>query len=104
MGWWFYAIVSAVAASATAILSKVGVKDVPSNLATAIRTAVVLVVAWGIVLGSGEHASLRNIKVSTTVFLRPCFGILHERRTYGLVVLRDRFYHGSLNNRDPVQG
>jgi len=69
MGWWFYAIVSAVAASATAILSKVGVKDVPSNLATAIRTAVVLVVAWGIVLGSGEHASLRNIKVSSTVFL-----------------------------------
>ena len=47
MTWWMYAFASALAASATAILAKIGINGVPSNLATAVRTAVVLVVACG---------------------------------------------------------
>lgn len=62
MTWWIYALLSALAAAATAILAKVGVKDVPSNLATAVRTLVVLVFAWGIVFVAGEQHSLRDIK------------------------------------------
>ena len=46
MPWWSYAIISAGAASATAVLAKLGVSGVPSNLATAVRTAVVLPLAW----------------------------------------------------------
>ena len=55
MSWWIYALVSAIAAAATAILAKIGVEAVPSNLATAVRTSVVLVFAWGIVFATGEH-------------------------------------------------
>jgi len=65
----FYAFLSAIAAGATAVLAKIGVRDVPSNLATAIRTAVVLVFAWGIVLARGETAGLREVKGRTLVFL-----------------------------------
>lgn len=69
MAWWFYAIVSAVAASATAILAKIGVKDVPSNLATAFRTAVVLVFAWGVVFATKQHHALRELKARAVLFL-----------------------------------
>ncbi|MBP8805523.1 MAG: EamA family transporter [Kofleriaceae bacterium] len=69
MAWWSYALVSALAASATAILAKVGVKDVPSNVATAIRTVVVLVFAWGIVFATQDHHSLRGLNRRSVVFL-----------------------------------
>lgn len=69
MNWLFYAFVSAVAAGATAVLAKVGVRDIPSNLATGIRTIVILVFAWGIVLARGESAGLREIKARTLTFL-----------------------------------
>jgi transporter family protein len=69
MTWWMYAIASALAASATAILAKIGVKDVPSNLATAIRTAVVLVFAWGIVFATREHHGLPTLKGRSVGFL-----------------------------------
>lgn len=69
MHWMFYALLSAIAAGATAVLAKIGVRDVPSNLATAIRTAVVLVFAWGIVLARGETPGLREVKGRTLVFL-----------------------------------
>jgi transporter family protein len=69
MTWWMYAFTSALAAAATAILAKIGVKDVPSNLATGIRTAVVLVFAWAIVFATGEHQSLRALKTRSLVFL-----------------------------------
>jgi transporter family protein len=69
MPWWFYALVAAVAASATAILAKIGVKDVPSNLATAVRTAVVLVFAWGVVFATKEHHALRELKPRSVLFL-----------------------------------
>jgi transporter family protein len=67
--WMFYALLSATAAGATAILAKVGVQGVHSNLATAIRTAVVLVFAWGIVFTRGESSSLRDLKARTILFL-----------------------------------
>ena len=67
--WMFYALLSATAAGATAILAKVGVQGVHSNIATAIRTAVVLVFAWGIVFTRGESSSLRDLKARTILFL-----------------------------------
>ncbi len=69
MPWWFYALLSALAASATAILAKVGVKDVPSNLATAIRTVVVLLFAWGVVFAFQEHQGLRALRPRSVLFL-----------------------------------
>ncbi|HEX3772904.1 MAG TPA: EamA family transporter [Polyangiaceae bacterium] len=69
MSWIFYAFVSAFAASATAILAKIGIKGVPSNLATAIRTAVVLAFAWAIVFATREHEALRAIKARSVLFL-----------------------------------
>jgi len=69
MAWWFYALVSAIAASATAILAKVGVRDVPSNLATAIRTTVVLVFAWAVAIATQETHALRSIKARPALFL-----------------------------------
>lgn len=59
--WKFFAVGSAVFAAATALTSKMGTRDVPSNLATAIRTLVVLVMAWGIVLARGEAGALRQV-------------------------------------------
>ena len=54
--WKVYALLSALFAALTAIFAKVGVKDVNSDLATAIRTSVILVLTWGIVL-FGQHVS-----------------------------------------------
>jgi transporter family protein len=48
--WWVYALLSAFFAGLTAVLAKVGVKGVDSDLATAVRTVVILVLTWGIVL------------------------------------------------------
>ena len=58
--WWFYALLSAVFAALTAIFAKVGVSGVNSNLATAIRTVVILVLAWLIVLARGEQKGLQH--------------------------------------------
>lgn len=59
--WLIYAIASAVFAALTTILAKVGIADVESNLGTAIRTGVVLVMAWLVVLVAGEHRRLRSV-------------------------------------------
>jgi transporter family protein len=67
--WLVYALLSAAAAGATAILAKLGVQGVPSNLATAIRTAVVLVFAWGIVLAGGDQRALPSLGARTYGFL-----------------------------------
>ena len=67
--WLGYALLSAAAAGATAILAKVGVQGVPSNLATAVRTAVVLVFAWGIALSGGEGRVLTGLSARTYGFL-----------------------------------
>ena len=69
MSWLAYALISAVAAAATAILAKLGVEGVPSTLATAIRTVVVLVLPWAIVFGLGEHRAVPALSRRTLVFL-----------------------------------
>ncbi len=67
--WILYAILSAVFASLTAIFAKIGVKDVNSNLATAIRTVVVLILIWGIVFARGEQSGLEFISKKNIFFL-----------------------------------
>jgi len=69
MTWITYAAISAGAAALTAVLAKIGVEGVPSNLATAIRTVVVLVFAWAIALGLGEHRALGTLSRRSLVFL-----------------------------------
>jgi transporter family protein len=64
-----YAFASAVAAAATAVLAKIGVQNVPSNLATAVRTLVVLLFAWGIVLARGEARDLASLRGRPLLFL-----------------------------------
>src|SRR4051812_42807593 len=69
MSWLAYALASAVFAAATAILAKLGVDGVPSTLATAIRTAVVLPFTWAIVFAAGEHRALGQVSRRALVFL-----------------------------------
>jgi len=69
MSWIGWALLSAVFAAATALLAKVGVAHVNSNLATALRTSVVLVFAWGIVLALGKHGEIRSLDRRTLLFL-----------------------------------
>jgi transporter family protein len=69
MPWWAYALASAVAAAATAILAKIGVEGIPSNLATAVRTFVVLIFAAGIVVARGEHHALASVRGRPLLFL-----------------------------------
>ncbi len=67
--WWIYALLSALFASLTAIFAKVGIAGVNSNLATAIRTVIILMVAWGIVLARGEGKGLATISKQNLIFL-----------------------------------
>ena len=69
MSWLLYAFISAAAAALTAILAKVGVEGVPSNLATAIRTIVITGFAWAIVAATGEHRALTSLSRRSVVFL-----------------------------------
>jgi transporter family protein len=69
MAWWVYALASAFAAAFTAILAKIGVEGVPSNLATAVRTTVVVVFAWLIAIGGGEHRHLSIVRGRPLLFL-----------------------------------
>ena len=67
--WLYYAAASALFAALTSVLAKVGVSGVESNLATAIRTAVILVMAWGIVFVKGEQSSLKAIDKRELLFI-----------------------------------
>lgn len=67
--WLVYAVLSAVFAAATSILGKVGIEAVESNLGTAIRTGVVLILAWGIVLAQGKQREIRGIGKKGWVFI-----------------------------------
>jgi transporter family protein len=69
MGWLFYAFVSAGAAALTAILAKIGVEGVPSTLATAIRTVVIMVFAWAITIGLSDHEALSRVSRRSWLFL-----------------------------------
>lgn len=67
--WIVAAVLSAVFAGITAILSKCGVKNVNSDVATAIRTSVVLAFAWIIVFATGAYRTLADISVKSWIFL-----------------------------------
>ena len=69
MSWIGWALLSAVFAAATALLAKVGVAHVDSNLAMALRTSVVVVFAWGIALALGKHGEIRALDRRTLLFL-----------------------------------
>jgi transporter family protein len=69
MTWQVYALLSAVAAGATAVLAKIGVEGVPSNLATAIRTVVILVFVSAIVAVGGEQRLLLAVSPRALLFL-----------------------------------
>ena len=61
-GWLFYAVLSAVFASFTSILGKVGIEGINSNLGTAIRTIVVLIMAWIVVFATGKQHTIKHIE------------------------------------------
>ena len=67
--WLIYAILSAVFAALTSILAKVGIENVNSNLATAIRTAVVLNMAWVMVLITNNQGGIMEISKKSWIFL-----------------------------------
>lgn len=67
--WFFYAFLSAIFAALTSILAKIGISDINSNLATAIRTVVVLILAWGIVFSTGSFKGINNISNKSMIFL-----------------------------------
>lgn len=69
MTWLFWALLSALFAAATALLAKVGVEGVDSNLATAIRTSVILVFTWAIAIGMEKHNALGQIGRRSWIFL-----------------------------------
>ncbi len=67
--WKYYALLSAFFAALTAILAKVGIRGISGNLATAIRTTVVWVMAWGIVLIGGQIKETKALTQSNLLFL-----------------------------------
>ena len=67
--WKIYALLSAFFAALTAIFAKVGVKDINSDLATAIRTTVILMLTWGIVIFGSHINEMKDVSRSTWLFL-----------------------------------
>lgn len=67
--WKIYALLSAFFAALTAIFAKVGVKDINSDLATAIRTTVILMLTWGIVIFGSHVNEMKDVSRSTWLFL-----------------------------------
>lgn len=69
MSWVFYALLSAIFAALTALLAKIGTTGINSNLATAIRTLVILVITWGIVFATGVTHQLHDLTKKNLLFL-----------------------------------
>lgn len=67
--WWIFALGSAVFAALTTIFAKIGLQNVNSDLATAIRTIVIVVFAWGIVIARGQTGGLAQLNSQTILFL-----------------------------------
>jgi len=67
--WQYYAILSAIFAALVAIFAKIGIKNVDSNLATAIRTCVILLITWGIVLISNTLGDIKTLTKQNWTFL-----------------------------------
>ena len=85
--WVVFAVLSAVFAALTSILAKVGIDGVNSNLATAIRTVVVLAMAWGMVFITNTQSGITSIdKMSVVITLVLAFVFLHEKFTIKSVI------------------
>lgn len=69
--WWIYALLSALFAALTAIFAKIGIKGVDTDLATAIRTVVILIIAWGIAFIRGGAFTIGSLSKQNILFL--CF-------------------------------
>ena len=67
--WWIYALFSAFFAALTAIFAKVGIKGVDTDLATAIRTVVILVIAWAIAFVRGGASTISTLSKQNILFL-----------------------------------
>jgi len=67
--WILFALLSALFAALTSILAKIGIQGINSNLATAIRTVVVLIMAWAIVFFTGKHNEISSISHKSLLFL-----------------------------------
>lgn len=67
--WWIFALLSAFFAALTAIFAKVGIKGVDTDLATAIRTVVILIIAWGIALFRGGAFTMQTLTKQNILFL-----------------------------------
>ena len=67
--WWIYALLSAFFAALTTIFAKIGIENIDANLATAVRTVIILVIAWGIVLAQGNISQLTTLSTRTLIFL-----------------------------------
>lgn len=67
--WWLFALLSAVFAALTSILAKIGIEDVDSNLATAIRTVVVVGMSWLMVFVTNAQSGITNIGKKSWIFL-----------------------------------
>ncbi|MBQ4537470.1 MAG: EamA family transporter [Lachnospiraceae bacterium] len=67
--WMLYAVLSAIFAALTSVLAKIGISGVESNLATAIRTVVVMMMAWGIVFAKGEQKEIKHIDKKELMFI-----------------------------------
>lgn len=68
-GWMIYAVLSAVFAAATSILAKIGIDNVESNLGTALRTIVVLAMAWSVVFMKGKQKDVRSVDKKELIFI-----------------------------------
>ena len=67
--WFFFALLSAIFAALTSILAKIGIEGVPSNLATAIRTVVVILMDWAMVFLTNSQTEIVNISKKSWLFL-----------------------------------
>ena len=67
--WWVYALLSALFAALTAVLAKIGIKGVDPDLATAVRTVVILLIAWGIVLVKNGASGVAGLSKNNLIFL-----------------------------------
>jgi bacterial/archaeal transporter family protein len=67
--WWIYALLSAFFAALTTIFAKIGIENIDANLATAVRTVVIMFIAWGIVLAQGNISQLTTVSSRTLIFL-----------------------------------
>jgi transporter family protein len=67
--WWIYALLSALFAALTAIFAKIGIKGVDTDLATAIRTVVIIILAWAIVFVKGSNNTIGSLTRQNWTFL-----------------------------------